>query len=236
MEQIFNTLFLFLSKNLFFALISSFFWGIFSVILSPCHLSSLPLVVGVISDKKITLKKSFLISLIFSLGNLVVIALIGLITSLLGKVMGDTGIIGNILIAILLLIMGLYLLDIIKLNFLNNIFGQPDFNKKNFFTAFVMGIFFGIGLGPCTFAYLAPILGIVFAASTSDIVKSVLILAFFAIGHSLVLVFFGTFTKLVEKYLKLNEKSGILNIIKKICGVLLICGSIYFIIDLINKI
>ncbi|MBN2547055.1 MAG: sulfite exporter TauE/SafE family protein [Spirochaetes bacterium] len=236
MEQIFNNLFLFLEKSLLFAVISSFVWGLFSVILSPCHLSSLPLVVGVISNKEITLKKSFLISLIFSLGNLVVIALIGFITSLLGKVMGDTGIIGNILIAVLLFIMGLYLLDIVKLNFLNRIFSQPDFNKKNFFTAFIMGLFFGVGLGPCTFAYLAPIIGIVFAASSSNIIKSILILSFFAIGHSLVLVFFGTFTKLVEKYLKLNEKSGILNIIKKICGILLICGSIYFIIDLINKI
>jgi cytochrome c-type biogenesis protein len=150
--------------------------------------------------------------------------------------MGDTGILGNILISLLLFIMGLYLLNIVKLNFLGGIFSQPKFDKKNFITALIMGLFFGIGLGPCIFAYLAPILGIVFVNVNMNILKSVLILSFFGIGHCLVIVLFGTFGKLIEKYLKLNDKSNILNIIKKICGILLIIGSIYFLIDLISKI
>jgi cytochrome c-type biogenesis protein len=236
MIEIFNILIKFLNENLFLALFSSFIWGIFSVILSPCHLSSIPLVIGVISNKEITVKKSFFISFIFSLGVLVTIALIGIITGLLGKIMGDTGIFGDILISLLLFIMGLYLLNILKLNFLGSIFSQPKFDRKNFLTAFLMGLFFGIGLGPCTFAYLSPILGIVFANANTDILKSILILSFFGIGHCLVIIIFGTFSKLVEKYFKLNEKSNILNIVKKICGVLLIGGSIYFVVDLINKI
>src|SRR4030042_1978048 len=232
MNYIFEILFSFLYKNLFLALFSSFIWGIFSVILSPCHLSSIPLVIGVISNKKINIKKSFLISLLFSLGNLTIIALIGLITGLLGKVMGDTGEFGNILIAILLFIMGLYLVDIIKLNFLNNIFNQPKFNKINLLTAFLIGLFFGIGLGPCTFAYLAPILGIVFASAVKDLINSILILSAFGIGHCFIIILLGTFGKIMENVFTLNKKTNILNIIKKICGILLILGSIYFIFNI----
>lgn len=232
MNYIFETLFSFLYKSLFLAVFSSFVWGIFSVILSPCHLSSIPLVIGIISNKEIKLKKSFLISLLFSLGNLIIIALIGLITGLLGKIMGDTGIIGNLLIAFLLFIMGLYLLDVVKLNFLNNIFNQPKFDKFNFFTAFLIGLFFGIGLGPCTFAYLAPIMGIVFASAAKDLIKSILILSAFGIGHSFIIILLGTFGKIMENIFALNNKTNILNVIKKICGILLILGSIYFIFDI----
>ncbi len=229
MQEIFTSLYLFLEKSIFLAIFSSFAWGIFSVILSPCHLSSIPLVIGIICNKEINIKKSFLISLLFSLGNLTVITLIGLITGLLGKILGDTGIVGNILIAILLFFMGLYLLDIVKFNFLNIIFNQPKFDKINFLTAFLIGLFFGIGLGPCTFAYLAPILGIVFASATKDLFKSILILSAFGVGHCLIIVLFGTFSKIIEKILNLNKNTNILNIIKKLCGILLILGSIYFI-------
>jgi cytochrome c-type biogenesis protein len=35
-----------LEQSLFFMLLASFIWGILSILLSPCHISSIPLVVG----------------------------------------------------------------------------------------------------------------------------------------------------------------------------------------------
>jgi cytochrome c-type biogenesis protein len=40
----------------------------------------------------------------------------------------------------------------------------------------------------------------------------------------------GTFTESVQHYLNWNERSGGALILKKICGVLVICGGIYLIL------
>ncbi|MEG8947522.1 hypothetical protein [Rosettibacter firmus] len=83
---------------MFFA---SFSWGVLSILLLPCHLSSIPLIVGFISSQgKISIKKTFLISLIFATGILITVIL-GIITASLGRLMGDVGKVGNILVSII---------------------------------------------------------------------------------------------------------------------------------------
>ena len=53
------------------ALLGSFLWGILSVVLSPCHLTSIPLVVGYVSDRSgKSVKQAFWISSVFSFGFL----------------------------------------------------------------------------------------------------------------------------------------------------------------------
>ena len=37
--------------------------------------------------------------------------------------------------------------------------GQVNMKRKGLLAAFVLGLIFGIALGPCTFAYMAPMLG-----------------------------------------------------------------------------
>ena len=70
-EEIFTILSTALYENYWIALLASFGWGVLSILLSPCHLSSIPLVVGFISSQgKITLGRTFYISLIFSVGIL----------------------------------------------------------------------------------------------------------------------------------------------------------------------
>jgi len=68
---------------------AAFIWGILSILLSPCHLSSIPLIVGFISDRKdLSTKRAFATSLLFSLGILITIAAIGLVTGLMGRMLG----------------------------------------------------------------------------------------------------------------------------------------------------
>ena len=50
-DSIFEFLSSALSGNVYTALFASFGWGIISVLLSPCHLSSIPLVVGFINSQ-----------------------------------------------------------------------------------------------------------------------------------------------------------------------------------------
>jgi len=227
-ENIFNTLSTALYDNFWIAAFASFGWGVLSILLSPCHLSSIPLVIGYITSQgKISLKRTFYISLIFAIGILITIAAIGIITASLGRLMGDVGTIGNYFVAGIFFLVGLYLLDIIKLDW--NAAGLRRTNTKGLLTALILGLLFGIALGPCTFAYMAPVLGIVFqTAQTSFASASVLLLAF-GLGHCLIIVGAGTLTNKVQKYLNWSEESKTILWIKRICGVLVILGGVYLI-------
>ena len=227
-EEIFSYLSTALSDNSFIAIFASFSWGVLSILLSPCHLSSIPLIIGFINSQgNISLKRTFYISLVFSIGILVTIALIGIITASLGRLMGDVGSIGNYVVAAVFFIIGLYLLGIIKLPWDNaNI---KTTKQKGLIAAFILGLLFGIGLGPCTFAYMAPILGVVFEVARSNLPYSVALLFAFGIGHCLVIVFAGTMSKKVQEYLNWTENSKVISYIKKACGVLVILGGVYMI-------
>ena len=89
-----------LMQNIFMAVTASFIWGVLSVLLSPCHLSSLPLIIGYINRNGIaTVRSAFMNSLWFAFGILLTIAIIGLITGLLGGLIGDLGAAGNYIVA-----------------------------------------------------------------------------------------------------------------------------------------
>jgi cytochrome c-type biogenesis protein len=227
-----DTIFDFLSNaltgNAYTAIFASFGWGIVSVLLSPCHLSSIPLVVGFINSQgEITLKRTFTISLVFGVGILITIALIGLITALAGRLMGDVGAVGNYIVASVFFLVGLYLMDIVKLPW-DGASIKPT-KHKGVLAALILGLLFGIGLGPCTFAYMAPVLGVVFQVSKTNIVYSIALLLAFGLGHIIVIVAAGTLTKKVQQYLNWTEKSKAATYVKRVCGVLVIFGGIYMI-------
>jgi cytochrome c-type biogenesis protein len=227
-EELFTALYEAMMGGAWLAVLASLGWGVLSIILSPCHLSSIPLIVGFISSQgKISVGRTFYISLIFAVGILITIAAIGIITASLGRLMGDLGSFGNYFVAVIFFVVGLYLLDIIKIDWNNT--GLRKTKSKGLLAALILGLLFGLALGPCTFAYMAPVLGIVFQTAQTDYLFSVILLAAFGVGHCSVIVAAGTLTGKVQKYLNWSEGSKTILWIKRICGVLVILGGIYLI-------
>lgn len=227
-EGLFTALYEAMTGAVWITLLASFVWGILSILLSPCHLSSIPLVVGFISTQgKISVKRTFNISLIFSIGILITIALIGIITASLGRLMGDVGVYGNYFVAAIFFLVGLYLLDIIKIDW--NSAGLKQTKAKGLLAALILGLLFGIALGPCTFAYMAPVLGVVFQTAQTDYFLAVMFLLAFGIGHCAVIVGAGTLAGKVQKYLNWSEESNTILWIKRICGILVILGGVYLV-------
>ena len=209
------------------ALGAAFVWGILSVVLSPCHLSSIPLIVGFIDGQgRISTKRAFLISTLFAVGILITIAAIGAITAAAGRVMGNVGRWGNYFVAIIFLLVGLVLLDVIPMPFSGP--GQVGMKRKGMFAAFVLGLVFGVALGPCTFAYMAPMLGVTFKVASSRLGYGILLLAVYGVGHCAVIVTAGTSTEAVQCYLNWNERSRGAVVLKRVCGFLVLLGGLYF--------
>ncbi len=231
MGGLFTQISLWMSGSPALAITASFVWGILSILLSPCHLSGIPLIVAYVTDRTTDVRKSLLYSFLFGLGNLVTVGIIGAITVALGRIAGDTGVWGSLVVGALLVVFGLHLAGVLKLSFLDRIFMPPEVEKNRGGSAFVLGLAFGLGLGACTFAFLAPVLSFVYMNSSAHPVQSALSIAAFAFGNCAVMVGAGALAKTVQRILKWNESTRGLDIFKKICGVLLIAGGLYFIVS-----
>jgi cytochrome c-type biogenesis protein len=228
MEQLFTTLTKAVEATPAIAVLASFTWGILSILLSPCHLASIPLIVGFIDKQgRMSTKRAFFISILFAVGILITIAAIGAITAAAGRMMGDVGRYGNYFVALIFFVVGLVLLDIIPMPFSGP--SQIGFKKKGLLAAFILGLVFGVALGPCTFAYMAPMLAVTFKVASTAVLYGIVLLLAYGIGHCSVIVFAGTFTEVVQRYMNWNEKSKGSVILKQICGILVLLGGLYLI-------
>ena len=228
LQQLFTSLTDGMEGTWYVALALSFAWGILSVVLSPCHLASIPLIVGFIDGQgRLTTGRAFGISFLFSIGILITIAVIGVITSLAGKMIGEVGSWANYLVAAVFFIFGLHLLEVFELPFSGP--GQVGYKGKGMLAAFVLGLVFGVALGPCTFAFMAPVLGVVLQHGSDNMIYAAMLMMLYGIGHCMVIVLAGTFSTAVQKYLNWNEKSKGTIILRKACGVLVLIAGLWMV-------
>ena len=228
MQKLFITLTHAIEGTAAIALAAAFIWGILSILLSPCHLASIPLIVGFIGQQgKMSPKRAFVTSTFFAVGILITIGVIGAVTAGLGRMMGDVGRYGNYFVAAIFFIVGLILLDVIPMPLSGP--GRIGIKRKGLPAAFILGLVFGIAIGPCTFAFMAPMLGVTFKVASTSLAYGIALLVFYGVGHCSVIVFAGTSTELVQRYMNWNEKSKGTIILKKICGVLVLLGGLYMV-------
>jgi cytochrome c-type biogenesis protein len=226
MEQLFTTLSRAVEGSAGLALSAAFVWGVLSILLSPCHLASIPLIVGFIDQQgRITTRRAFAISLLFSVGILITIGVIGAITAAAGRMLGDVGRWGNYGVAVIFFVVGLYLLDAIRIPMPGA--AQPGIKRKGMLAAFILGLVFGVALGPCTFAYMAPMLAVTFKLAGTNLPYGLLLLLAYGAGHCGVIVLAGTFAEVVQHYLNWNENARGAAILKKVCGALVLLGGLY---------
>jgi len=203
-------------------------WGVLSILLSPCHLASIPLIVGFISGQAgMTSRRAFATATVFSLGILITIAAIGAITAALGRMAGDLGGWVNYAVAAVFFVVGLYLLDVIPLNFAG--VGNVGMQKRGMLAAFALGLIFGVALGPCTFAYMAPVLAATFKVASKQPFYAAGLLTAYGVGHCAVIAVAGGSAGAVQRYLNWSQASKGTATLKKVCGVLVLAGGLYMI-------
>ena len=186
------------------ALPAAFAWGVLSVLLSPCHLSSIPLVVAYMGggDELPVGRRAVVLSGSFALGILASIAAVGAVTVAAGRMAGDVGRVGKWLLAGVFLAVGLNLLGVLPLP------GGPApraGRRRGAGGALVLGALFGAALGPCTFAFMAPLLALAFRAGAEQALYGVLLVSLFGLGHALAIVMAGSSAQSVQRWLAWKE-------------------------------
>jgi cytochrome c-type biogenesis protein len=74
------------------AALGCFLWGMISVVFSPCHLASIPLIVSYVAGQEKALKANHAAhyAAAFTVSLFITIALVGIICSLLGRICAET--------------------------------------------------------------------------------------------------------------------------------------------------
>ncbi len=228
MEQLFTQLTHAIEGSGAVALVAAFAWGILSILLSPCHLAAIPLIVGLIDEQETTTRKTaFVQSFLFSVGILLSIALIGLVTAMAGRILGDLGRYGGWIAAIIFFVMGLQLLGV-----LSSPWKRPEQKARprpGLASALLIGLMFGIALGPCTFAFMAPVLAVTFKLSAQAPLFAWSLILLYGIGHCTVIVAAGTSAQMIQHYLNWNAQSRGAMRLRKACGLLVILAGLYLV-------
>jgi len=201
------------------ALGAAFLWGIASILLSPCHLGSIPLVVAVLArSSQASRARATAVAVLFSLGNMIVIAVIGAITAALGRILGDLGRWPLVLVGAFLLLFGLHLVGAIPLPNIGPASRKPG-ARYRVLQALVFGMIYGAALGPCSFAFLAPLggLGIGAAASVST-AFTILLFTCYALGHTGVILAAALLTDALQRYLAWTGRSRAPEVLRTASG------------------
>jgi cytochrome c-type biogenesis protein len=200
-------------------------WGILSVILSPCHLGAIPLIVGYINDgQRPTRRRAFECSLIFALGLLVTLGIIGVLTSAAGRLLGDIGAVPKALAAAFLILCGLGLMDLPPFSRIS-VSVRPGRTERGHAGALVLGLLYGVLLGPCSFAFLAPMLGFVFAAGRAQTAYGASLMAVYAVGHTAAVTAAGTFGDYIAGLLRRRGSETAARWFKRFLGAIVVAAG-----------
>jgi cytochrome c-type biogenesis protein len=226
METLFTTLSRAVEGQPALALAAAFAWGLASLLLSPCHLASIPLVVGFVNGQpQVTPRRGVAIAVLFSLGLFTTIGVIGVLTAAAGRLAGDVGPWVNYAVAAVFFGVGLSLLDVIPLGWTTP--STARLRGRGLWAALLLGLIFGVALGPCTFAYMAPMLGVTFAVAGSSLAYGVLLIAAYGVGHCAVIVLAGASTGWVRRYLHWSDTSRGVTALRYASGLLVLAGGLY---------
>lgn len=210
-----------------FALPATFLWGMTSVLLSPCHMASIPLLVAYVAGQHqvLPLRLAARYAIFFASGLFITIVAIGVICSLLGRMLGDVGPYWSIIVGIILLWVAWPL------------FGPPQcstaggrlrrFQLKGTAGAMILGLAYGFLSGVCTFGFIAPILGLI--TLQNEILYGIVMLIFFAAGHCFPLVLAGMFSAGMKQIVGSLAWQNALLVMRKIAGIIIVGLGFYFI-------
>lgn len=188
-----------MSAGLALAALGCFLWGMISVLLSPCHLASIPLVVAYVGgqDQIVMGRQAVRYALLFSTGLFLTIVLVGVICALLGRMLGDVGPYWTIAVGLILIWVAADMLGLARCSIPGGL--MTKLKIRGAWGAFVLGLAYGVLSGSCTFGFIAPILAII--TVQQQVLTGVLLILLFALGHCLPIAIAGSSTATVKRLL-----------------------------------
>jgi cytochrome c-type biogenesis protein len=229
LEAIFLTVNEWMVSGTAIAAVGCFAWGMISVLFSPCHLASIPLIVAYVGgqEQAVNPKQAGIYSSFFTLGLFISIALIGVVCTLLGRMLGNVGNFWQILVGVVLIWVALGMLGVEKCSMSGSLLYR--LNLKGLSGAFVLGLAYGILSGSCTFGFIAPILAII--TIQKQIATGIFYILLCAVGDCRPIVVAGSSTAAVRKLMGKRAWRDTGNWFRCAAGIVIILMGVYFILN-----
>ncbi len=209
------------------AFIGCFAWGMVSVMFSPCHLASIPLVVAYVAGQETAVdpKRAGVYAGAFTSGLFVTIALVGILCAWLGRMLGDVGLWWQVPVGAVLIWVTMGMLGVQVCTMSGSMLYR--LNLRGLHGAFGLGLAYGVLSGSCTFGFIAPILAVV-TIQQQWMTGSVMMLLF-ALGHCLPIAIAGSSTAVVRKLTESHAWLNVGNWFRRGAGVIIGLMGIYFV-------
>ena len=229
MDQFFITVNQWMTGGLAFAGLGAFAWGMVSVLFSPCHLASIPLIVAYVGGQENAVhpRRACWYASAFTLGLFITIAAVGVVCALLGRMLGDVGIWWQVLVGGVLIWVALGMLGVQACTMSGVLLYR--LKLRGIHGAFGLGLAYGILSGSCTFGFIAPILAIV--TVQQKIFTGSVMMILFTLGHCLPIVVAGSSTAMVRKLTESSVWQGAGLWFRRGAGVVIALLGVYFIVS-----
>jgi cytochrome c-type biogenesis protein len=208
------------------ALPAAFLWGMVSVLLSPCHIASIPLLIAYVAGQKIIppprLAARF--AILFVTGLFLTIVAVGLTCAAAGRMLGDVGPWWQAAVGLLLLWVAWTLFRPPQCSATGSVLAR--FQLQGAKGAFLLGLAYGLLSGVCTFGFIAPILGII--TLQKAFATGVGMLVLFGIGHCLPLAVCGIFSSRTMELLHSRAGQKAVAVLRKLAALVIAGLGVYF--------
>jgi len=192
--------------------------------LTPCSLSSIPLVIGYVGGTgNNDPKKAFRLSLTFSAGSAVTFTILGTVSSLVGKLMGTSSAWWYLLLGVLMVLMALQTWEIY--NFIPSTYFIARNTRRGYIGAFIAGILGGVFSSPCATPVLITLLAVV--AEKGSLLWGIILLLLYSVGHSALVLVAGTSIGFVKKMTSNNKYGTFSKVLRIVMGSVILLIAFY---------
>lgn len=227
MDQLFLAINSWMSQGLLLGGLGCFLWGMVSVLFSPCHLASIPLMVSYVAGQNqlVEGRRAVLYAVLFTLGLFTTIAVIGIVCSLLGRMFGDVGPYMSMVVGVILVWVALDIWGVASCSLANGLLAR--IRLKGLTGALILGLAYGILSGSCTFGFIAPILAII--TIQQKVTTGLLFIILFGLGHCIPIAIAGSSAALVKRILDNSAWQQGSHLFRRLAGVCIGGLGLYFI-------
>ncbi|MCP4676069.1 MAG: cytochrome c biogenesis protein CcdA [Deltaproteobacteria bacterium] len=234
LEEFVNNIGTYIQTNPWLAIAAVFVGGLLTAS-NPCVLAMIPLMMSFVAGRREQATgtlRAFGYSLVFVTGLAITFTALGMFTALAGSMYGDISDVWSWIVALVCLVMGLHLMEVLKFTIPMPFNVQPKIRGTA--GAFVLGLLFGVVSAPCA----APILLVLLtylAGSGASVVYGGFLLLVYALGHSVLILVAGTSMGAARRIIESKKTTRVTDLMRRGAGVLIILVGAFFVYDSLAK-